>query len=212
MAQSLLIKISQVQQEKTKKENEILKWQEKYNALLEQFKLAQQNRFGRSSEKSPKQSELFDEAGAPVVEGEKETNTNTIATHERTVKNKPKRCVLPEQFERERIECDVPESDKVCECGCQKHCFGEEITEQLEVIPPQYKVKQYVRPKYVCKSCEENISIAPAPKLFLPKYIAGPSLVAFTITNKYVDHVPLYRQEAIWRGYGIKLPRNTVCV
>ncbi len=210
MVQSLLITIGQVQQEKTEKENETLKWQEKYNALLEQFKLAQQKRFGHSSEKSPQQIELFDEADAPVVEDEKETNTIIIAVHERTV-NKPKRCVLPEHFERERIVCDVPESDKVCECGCQKHCFGEEITEQLEVIPPQHKVKQYVRPKYVCKACEENVSIAPMPKLFLSKCIAGPSLVAFTIINKYVDHLPLYRQEAIWRRYGIKLPRNTVC-
>ncbi len=58
---------------------------------------------------------------------------------------------------------------------------------------------------------QENISIASMPKLFLPKSIAAPSLVAFTVTSKYIDHLPLYRQEAMWERYGIKLPRNTTC-
>lgn len=189
-------------------QTDALSWQEKYQALLGQFKLAQQKRFASSSEKCPGQLGLFDEADN--VPAEVETNTIVVAEHKRQAQ-RPKRTVLPEHFPREVIEHDVAEADKVCGCGCQKTRFGEEITEQLDVMPPKFKVVQHVRPKYVCKTCQGNISIAPMPKLFLPKSIAAPSLVAFTATSKYIDHLPLYRQEAMWERYGIKLPRNTTC-
>lgn len=196
-----------------KQKSETLKWQDKYNALLENFKLAQQKRFGSSSEKCPDQAELFDEADAPVSEEIPENNSKTITVpaHERKPKGQPKRIAIPEHFERERIEHDIPEEDKICSCGCQKHRIGEEVSEQMEVIPPQFKVSQHVRPKYACKACEEGVSIAPMPKLFLPKSMAGPSLVAYTIINKYEDHLPLYRQETIWNRHGFRLPRNTLC-
>lgn len=212
--------VAQLQQEKEtqalevqKQKSEALKWQDKYNILLEHFKLAQQKRFGSSSEKCPEQAELFDEADAPTSEEVLEENSKTITVpaHERKAKGQPKRAVIPEHFERERIEYDIPEENKICGCGCQKHRIGEEISEQMEVIPPQFKVSQHVRPKYACKACEESVSIAPMPKLFLPKSMAGPSLVAYTIINKYEDHLPLYRQEAIWNRHGCRLPRNTLC-
>ena len=49
------------------------------------------------------------------------------------------------------------------------------------------------------------------PQLFLPKSIATPSLVAYTIINKYQDHLPLYRQEKIWHRMGVEMGRNTIC-
>lgn len=49
------------------------------------------------------------------------------------------------------------------------------------------------------------------PVLLLPKSIAAPGLIAYIITAKYLDSIPLYRQEQIWQRYGIDLPRNTVC-
>ena len=90
-------------------------------------------------------------------------------------------------------------------------CFGKDVSEQIKVIPAQFKVIQHQRLKYCCKACEGNVSVAPSPNVLLPKSIADASLVAYTITLKYVDHVPLYRQEAIWKRNGVDLPRNTTC-
>jgi transposase len=111
----------------------------------------------------------------------------------------------------EVIEIDVPEQEKQCACGCMKQRIGEEVTEQLEIIPAQLKVIAHVRPKYACNRCDEGVSMAAMPTLFLPKSMATPSLVAYTIVNKYEDHLPLYRQEKIWLRMGIEMPRNTVC-
>lgn len=187
-------------------------WKLKYESLLESFKLAQQHRYGASSEQHLLQDDLFDEADAPVSSDDEidSSDTVTVEAHERQ-KQHPKRAPLPDHFPREDILIDVDDVDKVCACGGQKERFGESVSEQLDVVPPQLKVLRYVRPKYVCKGCESSISIAPMPLLLLPKSMAAASFVAYTITAKYVDHIPLYRQEAIWARYGIAIPRNSSC-
>jgi transposase len=188
---------------------EILALNQKYLNLLEQFKLAQQRKFGRSSESNVLQMELqFDEAEAvPADELPAEDNTITITY----TRNKPKRRSLPADLPRERIEYDIPESEKQCPCGCLKQRIGEEVTEQLDIVPAQLKVIAHIRPKYACNRCDDSVSIAAMPTLFLPKSMAAPSLVAHTIVGKYQDHLPLYRQEKIWQRMGIEIPRNTVC-
>lgn len=69
----------------------------------------------------------------------------------------------------------------------------------------------HIRPKYACNRCDEGVSMASLPPLFLPKSMATPSLVAHTIISKYEDHMPLYRQEQMWSRLGVEMPRNTVC-
>lgn len=191
----------------SKKLTECDHWKTKYYQTLEQFKLAQMQRFAASTEKNPDQACLFNEPESPIEETEKEATS--VAAHKRM--NKPVRKPLPADLPREEIAHEVPEAQKQCECGCQKERFGEEVTEQLEIIPMQLKVIRHVRPKYVCKTCEGSISIAPMPNLLLPKSIAAPGLIADAITSKYVDHIPLYRQEMIWSRYGVSIPRNTSC-
>ena len=188
-------------------ENAQLKQQ--YLRVLEQFKLAQQRRFGRSSESNVLQMEMqFDEAEAVTPEElPQEDNTITVTY----TRSKPKRRTLPADLPREVIEHDIPEQDKQCACGCMKQRIGEEVTEQLEIIPAVLKVIAHVRPKYACNRCDERVNIAPMPKLFLPKSMATPSLVAHTLISKYQDHLPLYRQEKIWQRMGVEMPRNTIC-
>lgn len=188
-------------------ENAQLKQQ--YFRVLEQFKLAQQRRFARSSESNVLQMELqFDEAEAVLPEElPQEDNTITVTY----TRHKPKRRILPADLPREVIEHDISEHEKRCVCGCMKQRIGEEVTEQLEIIPAVLKVIAHVRPKYACNRCDEGVSIAPMPQLFLPKSMATPSLVAHTLISKYQDHLPLYRQEKIWRRMGVEMPRNTIC-
>lgn len=188
-------------------ENAQLKQQ--YLRVLEQFKLAQQRRFARSSESNVLQMEMqFDEAEAVIPEELPQEHNTITVTYTR---NKPKRRTLPADLPREVIEHDIPEHDKQCACGCMKQRIGEEITEQLEIIPAVLKVISHVRPKYACNRCDEGVNIAPMPKLFLPKGMATPSLVAHTLISKYQDHLPLYRQEKIWQRMGVDMPRNTIC-
>jgi len=189
-------------------QEEVGHFKQKYYFMLEQFKLAQQRQFARSSESNVLQYEMqFDEAeSVPAEEIPEEENTITVTY----TRSKPKRRTLPDNLPREVIEYDIEESEKQCACGCLKKRIGEEITEQLEIVPAQLKVIQHVRPKYACNRCDEGVSIAPMPTLFLPKSMASASLVAHTIINKYQDHLPLYRQEKIWQRMGVEMARNTL--
>jgi transposase len=177
--------------------------------LLEQFRLAKQQRFSPSSEKNIYQLDLFDEAGIESEPIESKEDTIDIKSHQR--KKRPIRKPLPADLPREKILHDIPEEEKVCACGTALSCIGEEVTEQLKFIPAKLSVVQHIRPKYACKPCQENVRIAPMPILLLPKSNATPELIAHTIVAKYADAIPLYRQSKIWDRVEIDLPRSTLC-
>jgi transposase len=177
--------------------------------LLEQFKLARQQKYSSSSEKNIYQADLFDEAGIEKEEPEEIKSTVEVKGHTR--KKHPVRKPLPADLPREQVIHDLKEEEKVCSCGTELSRIGEEITEQLKFIPAQLSVIQHIRPKYACKPCQETVRIAPLPIFILPKTNATPELLAHTIISKYADHIPLYRQSKIWERIDIDLPRSTLC-
>ena len=192
---------------------ELASTQAKYHYLIEQIRLAKQQRFGSSSEKNILQADLFDEAGVELPKEVKEeiSDEEEVEVKSHTRKKHPVRKPLPADLPREVIVHDIPESEKSCECGSTLVKIGEEISEQIKYVPAQLSVVQHVRPKYACKPCQENVKIAAMPTLLLPKSMATPELVAHIIVSKYIDHLPLYRQEAIWQRIGIDMPRSSLC-
>ncbi|MFT3741108.1 MAG: IS66 family transposase [Gammaproteobacteria bacterium] len=209
--ESLLDVIEKLQQEIEKQKCEILTYKNRYEALLEQMRLARMRHFTSSSEKNPAQLDLFDEAGVELPECVKEQLTETIEVPAHTRQKHPVRRPLPADLPREIIIHDLPEAEKVCDCGQPLVRIGADTSEQLKYVPAKVSVIQHVRPKYACKPCQEHVKIAPMPLLLLPKSVATPELVAHVIISKYCDHIPLYRQEAIWERFGIDLPRSSLC-
>ncbi|MBT5293703.1 MAG: IS66 family transposase [Cellvibrionales bacterium] len=199
----------------TKVENATL--QEKYDGLLETVKLANQRKFSPSTEANILQQNLFDEVGVassePGEQNAKDKTGTTTYTVTRKKKNHPTRKPLPEHLPRVKTILEPTEADKMCSCGCQREQMGQEVTEELIVEPAKVLVNQIIRPKMVCKNkdCDnDKIIIVPLLRL-LPKTNASPSLIADIVTKKYVDHLPLYRQEKIWERLDIILPRNLLC-
>lgn len=123
---------------------------------------------------------------------------------------------LPAHLERIRIVHDLPEDQKVCEHGHPRQQIGEEITEQLEYRPASFVVLQHVRLKYACKPCEGNgdnprIELADKPPQPIDKGLAGPGLLAYVITSKLADHLPLYRLERIFGRHDLHIAGSTMC-
>src|SRR3954447_10506150 len=131
--------------------------------------------------------------------------TKTAATVQAALEQQqhPVRMQLPEHLER-RVITLVPLEDTT---GLS--CIGEEVTEELDYEPGRLFVNRYVRPKYVSKD-KEGILIAPAAERPLPKAIAGAGLLAQTIIDKYVDHLPLYRQQQRFIRENITIPYSTL--
>ena len=185
---------------------------QQYQHILEQFRLAQQRQYGQSSEVNLDQLGLFNETEQTLEEDDLEAEQEPISYTRR----KPKRKPLPKDLPRETIVHDIAEADKHCDCcGHALHQMGADKSEQLEFIPASIKVIEHIRPKYSCRHCEQqgtevDIKIAPVPPAPIPKSIATPSLLSQIITSKYQYALPLYRQEQMFKQYGIELSRKTM--
>ena len=194
------------------KDEQLQNKQSRIEILEELVILFKSQQFGKSSEKSPSQTELFDEVeveandeASVVAESVSEEEGNDESSSAPKSGRKP----LPATLPRVRVEHDVAEHLKVCECGCQKTEIGEDISEQLDIIPAVVQVIQNVRKKYACKECETGVVTAELPKQPIPKSNASPGLLAHIAVAKYQDALPLYRMETIFNRLGVHLPRNT---
>lgn len=186
-----------------------LKWYE------EQFRLSQQHRFGASSEKTnPDQLSLFNEAedtANPTVE---EPTLETI-TYKRK-KSKGQRDQQLENLPKETIEYHLPIEDQVCSCCDGKlHKMSTEVRRELKIIPAEVKVVEHVRHVYSCRHCEQHeintpIVQAKMPKPVFPGSLASPSAMAFIMAQKYVEGMPLYRQEKYFDRFGVSISRQTM--
>lgn len=178
--------------------------------LKEQLGLARLNRFGTSSEKHPAQDDFFNEAET-CDDGPEADVVDTAAKADDTPRKKPGRKPLPKELPRERIVHDLADDDKVCTCcGSDLHVIGEEVSEQLDIIPAQVRVLEQVKLKYGCRGCEDGVTTATAPAQPIPGSLATPGTLAYAITAKYCDALPLYRQSAILARMGIDLSRSTL--
>ena len=116
---------------------------------------------------------------------------------------------LPEHLPRERLMHEPASTCSCPSCGGRLRVLGEDVAEQLEYIPAQWKVLHHVRPKYSCAHCQTIVQ-APAPARPIVRGLAGPGLLAHVAVSKYCDHVPLYRQSQIYARSGVELDRGTL--
>lgn len=105
----------------------------------------------------------------------------------------------------ERKEIDLSEEEKKCHCGNCLTKIGEETSETIEHIPASIKIVENIRFKYACKSCEENIKIAQKADKVFDRTAASSSLLSHILISKFEDHLPFYRQNKIFKRYGINL-------
>lgn len=205
-------------------ESAILEQKERYESrieyLEERVRLLTNELFRRSSEKrpeveDPRQLHLFNEAEVLSSEKtEKEEETLTVPEHTR---KRPKRRPLPEHLPRVEVIHDIAEEEKICECGVPLSKIGEEVCEKLDIVPARVRVIRHIRYKYACKEgCQGvesegvTVKIASPPIELIPKGIPTAGTVAHVAVSKYVDALPLYRQEKIFSRHGIEISRSTM--
>jgi len=186
--------------------------QQEQNARLEALVTAfRQALFGRKSEKiDPDQFELaLEDIETAIARVEAKGEANPLVTPTQTSKpRKVNRGALPKHLPR--IEEVIEPESTLCDCGCERHVIGEDVSERLDIIPAQFRVIVTRRPKYACRSCEGGIVQAPAPAHLIPGGMPTEAMLAHVIVSKYADHLPLYRQAQIYSRQGIDLDRSTL--
>lgn len=173
--------------------------------------------YGKKSEKlDPNQLLLFAreilEAGGPEITPESEASPAVAPPAPRPQGPGHGRKPLPASLPRRRVVHEILPEQRPCPgCGATRVCIGQEVREQLEYVPASLVVIEHVRPKYACPDCQAHVVIAERLPEPIEKGLPGPGLMAHVAVSKYADHLPLYRQEGIFRRFGVELSRSTMC-
>lgn len=194
----------------------------KLEHMNEVFANAQRARFGQSSEKasyvlSEDQISLFNEAEKEQDHKAEEPKPDTIfvPAHER--KKKRSQAEMLNHLPEEEVLLEIPEEQRICsKCGGKMKPIGKKfLRHEMMIIPKQIKLLAYYTVTYACDTCEKDtgfahiISVKP-PVSLIKHSLASPSTVAYIMTQKYVDGLPLARQEKIWAREGVSLSRATM--
>ena len=138
----------------------------------------------------------------------------------RRVKRRPGRRHLA-NFENLPVTTQVYElsaEERIClGCGIERKEIGAEESWQIEYIPGRFERLQHIRKKYACPGCEKagenpQMAVAAKPEAAIEKGMAGPGLLAYIVTSKFSDYLPLYRLEDIFERQGFEISRATQSV
>ena len=175
------------------------------NALLKRMKFAAQSERFNPEQKSLLEDEI--EADLAAVATEIDALQEAQAPAKVEEKKVPKRAPLPANLPRREIRHE-PEST-LCQCGCQMKRVGEDVAEKLDYVPGVFTVERHIRGKWACAKCE-TLTQVPVDPHVIDKGIPTTGLLAQVLVAKYADHLPLYRQEAIFGRAGLAIPRSTL--
>lgn len=190
-------------------EKALLSIQEKFQLTKEQLEWLRRQMYGRKTERfvpstDPKQLQLELEGLLQDVPEEAPVEEQTYKRKKGGKKPGQGRNQIPAHLERvveEIVRDDIPE-------GAVK--IGEEVTETLEIQEGKVYVKRIVRPKYTYPKID-GVHIAPLPPQAIPKGMAGSSMLAFILSNKYVYHLPLHRSRQMLRRHKVEVAASTMC-
>ena len=172
-------------------------------AVLKRLKFAAKSEAFNAEQKSLIEEALDTDLAALAQEIEQRQPTKT----DRSDKQQPKRAELPAELPRTEHRHE-PEST-TCGCGCQLKRIGEDVAEKLDYTPGVFTVERHIRGKWVCAKCETLVQ-APVAAHIIDKGIPTTGLLAQVLVAKYLDHLPLYRQEGIFGRAGLAIPRSTL--
>lgn len=146
-----------------------------------------------------------DDAPAPAAEPEAGAAKTTHKP-----RAKPSRPRVPDHLP---VHEEILEPEEVKASPGQWRLIGEEVTEQLDYQPGRFSKRRLIRRKFVRRDTPFSPPIiAPMPPCLQERCLATPDLVTQVVVGKYMDHLPLYRQEQIYRTrHGVEIPRQTLC-
>ncbi|UQG60910.1 IS66 family transposase [Marinobacter sp. M3C] len=208
-AAELLSVVEGLQQELSAKKAAVQQRDQYIQILEELLRWKRIQQFGASSEKSTHQIHLFDEAELEAeIDDLRDQLPDDVKEEEAPPASRKRRQRgFSDKLLRERIELTLSDEDKA---GAVKTFFTK-VKEELQFIPAQFKVLEYWQEKAVFEhNGEERLVAAARPVHPLGKCTATPSLLAYIITSKYADGLPLYRLEHMFKRLGHEISRTNM--
>ena len=191
------------------KDREIAFKQATIDKITHEMAVLKRLKFAASSEAfNAEQTSLLEETiDADLAALQAELDKVRPSEKDKGEKNQPKREALPAHLPRREIHHE-PENT-TCRCGCALKRIGQDVAEKLDYVPGVFTVERHVRGKWVCAKCETLVQAPVAPHI-IDKGIPTSGLLAQVLVAKFLDHLPLYRQERIFERAGLAIARSTL--
>lgn len=176
-------------------------------AVLKRLKFAATSeRF--ASTLAPEQKSLLEETlETDLAELDRELDHERGQGKDKAEKKAPKRAPLPPNLPRRDVAHEP--ADTRCGCGQPMQRIGQDVAEKLDYQPGVFTVERHVRGKWACRCCQKLVQ-APVPPHVIDKGIPTAGLLAHLLVAKFMDHLPLYRQEHIFERAGHLIARSTL--
>jgi transposase len=180
--------------------------------LRAQIEWLKQQLFGGGKSETLDRAQLLLKLGELEKFAAAERPTETVS-YERVTGRAPKRTLPAESFAHLPVqETIVIEPPAVQADPTVYEKIGEERTFEVDVVPPKLFKREIVRPKYRhCLDRNRAPLLAPAPARVVPGGFASAGLIAWALTAKFADHLPLYRQEKMLTRWGAPISRQNLC-
>lgn len=207
-------------------QQQIAQFTEQLRAMEARIQAMTRRVFGRSTEQlpDPNQQTLHFGGGAdrPFADAA-ETAEVPAATPDpvsaapatpATKSKRRSRSRLPEDITVVDRVIDVPAAERIAPDGRPLKHLGDQISERLHYIPSHFERHRIIRPIYGLPFADADEAprvSAPPPRFLVAQGLPTDDLAIQVFLAKYADHLPLYRQSAIWRRQDVHLPRSTLC-
>jgi transposase len=212
VVQSLESRITEFETENRQLRDKNKRLQEKVDYLTDKL-------YGKSSEKTSSltigQMSFFDEAEMEMNPNAPELDLEEVEQY-RKKKFKGQRAKLLKDLPHEKRLCTLVDEDRFCDkCGHDLVSVGEEfIRTEIELIPAKVRVIDVYRETFECRACRKkgkpHFEKSPMPYPVIQHSMATASTVAWVMHQKFVNAMPLYRQEKEWQRLGVHLSRSTM--
>ena len=181
--------------------------------LTHEMAVLKRLKFAASSERfastlAPEQKSLLEETlDADLAELGQQIERERGNASDKTEKKTPKRTALPPHLPRRDVAHEL--ADTTCGCGQPMQRIGQDVAEKLDYQPGVFTVERHVRGKWACRCCQRLVQ-APVPGHVIDKGLPTTGLLAHVLVAKFLDHLPLYRQERIYERAGHLIARSTL--
>jgi len=205
-------------------ENALLK--EQLERKNERILYLERQLFGRRSEKrlpeySQAQLSLFDtEQGMQILEQETSEMTSLVEEikHKAEKRGKRQRERSISQKRSYKIPADIERRETIINPENLDSCvmikIGEDVSERLMLDPSKFWVERIVRPVYKIQQEQQTVSTvivqAPFSPGILPGCMAGDSLLSQIVVDKFLYHIPEYRQAVRFKELGVEITTSSI--
>jgi transposase len=162
---------------------------------------------GMSAEQKSLIEETLDSDIAQLTAELEQADADAQGAKDKKAKQSPRRELLPAHLPRRDVHHEP--QNTACACGCAMKRIGQDIAERLDYEPGVFTVERHVRGKWACAHCQKLVQ-APVPAHVIDKGIPTAGLLAQVLVAKFLDHLPLYRQERIFERAGMLIARSTL--